>query len=119
MSMHKISFTSLQDLAGTKPTAWHQLLEAGKLVEGNCYLLIDPEVEAKILRGETISQMAAPVTRGQEEINLIQDICAGCPWNIDWLCEHPGCPVCQQRAAGGLKQKLTDLTFHCPAHKWK
>jgi len=59
-----------------------------------------------------------PALRSQEEAARIEAICAVCKWNIDWICEHPGCRPCRQRLAGGLKQMIGKPFFRCAAGLW-
>ena len=47
-----------------------------------------------------------------------ETICAGCEWNVNWICEHPGCQPCRQRLAGGLKRMITSPGSRCPESKW-
>jgi len=45
-------------------------------------------------------------------------LCAVCPWNVDWICQHVGCLPCQQRRDGGLHGKIARPHETCPAGKW-
>jgi hypothetical protein len=47
-----------------------------------------------------------------------EKVCAGCEWNIDWVCQHVGCQPCKQVKAGGLKAMLATPGYQCPAGKW-
>ena len=47
-----------------------------------------------------------------------ETICGACPWNVDWICEHPGCKPCRQRKLGGLRIALDVPGFRCAAGKW-
>jgi hypothetical protein len=44
--------------------------------------------------------------------------CAGCEWNLAWICEHSGCKPCKQRADGGLRSKIERPFETCPAGLW-
>jgi hypothetical protein len=118
--MKRINFETLEQLALTHPTQWHQLIAAGTWEPSHFFLNIEAAVEARILQGEIlpaslpINQLRSPV-----EIENIAAICDTCSWNINWVCEHPGCQPCKQRREGGIKPRLIDLNFHCPATKWR
>lgn len=45
-------------------------------------------------------------------------LCATCPWNVDWICEHSGCKPCAQRQSGGLRTALRSPTFRCASNKF-
>lgn len=45
-------------------------------------------------------------------------VCEACQWNVDWICEHPGCLPCRQRRAGGLCARLRQRDATCPAALW-
>ena len=60
-----------------------------------------------------------PESRTAEQIAALEEICAVCEWNVNWICEHSGCQPCKQRAAGGLKLYLRMASFICPAGKFK
>jgi hypothetical protein len=44
-------------------------------------------------------------------------ICAACEWNVDNICEHPGCAPCRMRGNGGLSEAIKRPRFKCAAHK--
>ena len=44
--------------------------------------------------------------------------CDGCAWNMENICQHPGCLPCRDRANGGLAWKTSRLEETCPAGKW-
>ena len=73
-------------------------------------------------RGGGLSGLAPvpAVVRGVPPADLAEKrrICAGCSWNVDWICEHPGCLPCRQRQAGGLRIALEIASFRCAARKW-
>jgi len=60
---------------------------------------------------------AAPPYRPQTVAER-EAICGACPWNVDWICEHPGCKPCRQRKLGGLRIALDVPGFRCAAGKW-
>ena len=121
-TMKKISIETLRELARTNPTAWHQLIAAGRLESAPYFLAIDEAEEARILNGQSLpSQTQDPSRnslRSEAEISRLQAICLACPWNVNWICEHPGCKPCRQRRAGGLKGLISDPHARCPAGKW-
>ena len=47
-------------------------------------------------------------------------VCSACQWNVNWICEHPGCRPCpaRQRAVGGLSALLPMRVFRCPIGKF-
>jgi hypothetical protein len=47
-------------------------------------------------------------------------ICQSCPWQLDWVCEHPDCAVCphKQKSSAPLKALLESPAFRCPAKKF-
>ena len=54
----------------------------------------------------------------EEEIECRRRVCSLCGWNINGICEHPGCLPCKQRANGGLKWKTSQPQETCPDRKW-
>ena len=128
MALKRINFEQLQAVATENPTAWHHLIAAGVFDPSLTFLNIDEAVEKQIFAGKPLPRpLDSPVppassaifkTRSPAEIEHIQAICAECPWNINWVCEHLGCKTCQQRRSGGLKNYFVDPKFKCPAHKW-
>ena len=60
-----------------------------------------------------------PKPRTDEQIAALEAVCAECPNNVDWICQHIGCRPCKQQRAGGLKQALRSPYFRCPAGKFK
>jgi hypothetical protein len=118
--MKRISIETLRELAAKNPTAWHQLISAGQLEPDLKVLAIDEAEEARILNGQSLPvvQVKSQV-RSAAEIARLQAICTACSWNINWICEHPGCKPCRQRRAGGLKSLITDPNARCPAGEWR
>jgi hypothetical protein len=117
--MKRISIETLRELARANPTSWHRLIAAGKLEPGLKVLVIDEAVEVKILNGQSLPVI--PIqnrVRSEAENIRLQAICLACPWNVNWICEHPGCQPCRQRRAGGLKRQLSDPAARCPAGRW-
>jgi hypothetical protein len=125
---------SLENLART--SAWHEAMALGQMDGGRFNLLLTDEAAATVpalmdflieipseslpvasIQLRSISN-AAPATRSELTIAGIETICEACPWNMDWICQHPGCLPCKQRAAGGLKAIITQPGSHCPAGKW-
>lgn len=49
------------------------------------------------------------------------EICAACEWNVDELCQHPGCRTCpgKQARSGKLAAMISTQNAKCPANKWK
>ena len=118
--MKKLDQKTLSDLAKNNSTKWHHLVAAGHYDPSYMFLLIEDEDEARIMAGEILPSVAyQPTTRPAAEIDNVQAICSTCQWNINWICEHPGCKPCRQRRAGGLKGLILDPTAHCPAGKWQ
>ena len=66
--------------------------------------------EVKFLAGASI--------RSNEQIAAIIAICSACQWQIEWICEHPGCRPCKQRVSGGLKALIPSSYSRCAAGKW-
>jgi tellurite resistance-related uncharacterized protein len=121
--MKRIDIETLRQLAVKNPTAWHQLISAGQLEPNFKVLVIEESVESKILNGQSLPVIqlkseAKPKVRSPSEIAHIKAICADCSWNVNWICEHPGCKPCRQRRAGGLKRLILDDGTRCPAGKW-
>jgi hypothetical protein len=117
--MKRIALETLRTFAGKNPNAWHQLIAAGTLEPSLKVLVIEEETEAKILNG--LSLPVIPVknlARPEAEIARLESICQECPWNVNWICEHPGCQPCRQRRTGGLKAQLPDPAARCAANKW-
>lgn len=50
------------------------------------------------------------------------NLCHGCPWNLDWVCQHTGCKVCPGKQAKmgeePLKHLLAEPFFKCPMNKF-
>ncbi len=106
-------------MAVENPTAWHRLIAAGIFEPGGMFLNIEEETEKDVLAGKTLSAASSGVTyRSPAEIERIQAICAGCAWNVEWVCEHVGCLPCRHRRSGGLKAHFIDPAFKCSARKW-
>jgi len=123
VAVKRISIETLRELAVKNPTAWHQLISAGQLDPDLKVLVIEESVELKILNGQSLPVIqlkseAKPKVRSPSEIAHIKAICADCSWNVNWICEHPGCKPCRQRRAGGLKRLILDDGTRCPAGKW-
>jgi len=117
--MKQIALETLREAAKQNPTAWHQLIAAGTLDASHKYLTIDEAVESKILNGQSMPSLPLKtIFRQEDEIARIQAICEECTWNVNWICEHPGCKPCRQRQSGGLKGLILDPRANCPAHKW-
>ena len=66
----------------------------------------------------TVKFLAGSAIRSEEQIAAIVYICSSCQWQIEWICEHPGCRPCKQRVAGGLKALIPSSYSHCAAGKW-
>jgi len=52
-----------------------------------------------------------------------QAVCISCEWQLDWVCQNPGCKVCPgaQKREGDepLKRLVADRFFKCPLNKFK
>jgi len=62
--------------------------------------------------------LAGSAVRSEDQIAAIIAICSACQWQMEWICEHPGCRPCKQRVAGGLKTLIPSSYSHCAAGKW-
>jgi hypothetical protein len=67
----------------------------------------------------TVIPVKVQSQRTEPEQARLQAICAACKWNVNWICEHPGCLPCQQRQSGGLKKMIVSPNFHCTAGYFK
>lgn len=119
MALKRISFAALQMVAKENPTAWHQLIAAGTFEPNRMFLNIEAAQERAILEGKSLAtERAVDRFRSPLEMARIQETCERCQWNVDWVCEHPGCLPCRQRRSGGLTAHFIDRAFQCPAKKW-
>ena len=67
---------------------------------------------------EQVKFLAGSAIRSEEQIAAIVYICSSCQWQIEWICEHPGCRPCKQRVSGGLKALIPSPYSRCSAGKW-
>ena len=70
------------------------------------------------VHNEQVKFLAGSAIRSEEQIAAIVYICSSCQWQIEWICEHPGCRPCKQRVAGGLKALIPSPYSRCSAGKW-
>ena len=130
----RLAIADIYQLAARQPNAWHELITAGQ-VDATGHLIIEQQRELEILAAyqelalpefpllEDLpsappNPAPAPATRQTETVATIESICGKCEWNVDWVCEHPGCQPCRQRPAGGLKAMIASAGARCPAAKW-
>lgn len=65
------------------------------------------------------------IPHGREALDHLidsrQEVCARCEWNIEELCQHPGCAKCagQQARTGRLLAFIKIPTSRCPIKKWR
>jgi len=69
---------------------------------------------------QSASLRALPVALPAASVSARMTICEQCPWQLDWVCQHPGCDVCphKQKSSAPLKALLESPAFRCPAKKF-
>ena len=70
------------------------------------------------VHNEQVKFLAGSAIRSEKQIAAIVYICSSCQWQIEWICEHPGCRPCKQRVSGGLKALIPSPYSRCSAGKW-
>ncbi len=122
--MKLIPISTLRSAAETNPKIWHDALHIGKVIGGMTIELPDdfpldaPTAPAAPYIQPSNLRIPALMKRDPDEVKRIDEICAQCDWNQDWICQHPGCLPCRQHKEGGLRAVIAIAVSTCPDGKW-
>ncbi len=108
--MKIVRWTAIEAAAANRLPGYIEAVKAAGQREGPNIILTDAAWQT--LR----DRFTPPLTA--ETIAQRVSQCGSCKWNVEWICEHPGCRPCRQRKAGGLKSALQSPYFTCPAGKF-
>jgi hypothetical protein len=121
---NQLKIVRLSDMRECCPERWNTVMNAGQLRGGHIVVAASLIADCKELSAEdwppSLKQFA--IIASLEIILARKRVCESCDWcnqsEPSWLCEHPGCLPCRQRAGGGLKGMIRRALSKCPMKKW-